>query len=165
MRPWTSFQRSGTLFQGGPLSLELFRDRPVFRRSETPLKVDYDILKVWNLEADRDFKGSELEADRRSERSRPSYFEVWNSNSKQTGILKVWNSNLKWTGSEFTFEADHNIQRFGTPSRLDSLSQRTIKIFQFEADQGISKMEPHFEVDQICGFQIRFTDFWKLPET
>ncbi|GES73505.1 hypothetical protein RCL_jg3993.t1 [Rhizophagus clarus] len=132
MRPWTSFQRSGTLFRGGPLSPELFRGGPVFRRSGTlfrggplspelhrrtiksgtpleadydiskvrnsisgrtiksgtpleadydiskvrnSLEADYDISKVRNLEADRDFEGPELEADRRSERSGPSYFE------------------------------------------------------------------------------------------
>ncbi|GES73385.1 hypothetical protein RCL_jg3896.t3 [Rhizophagus clarus] len=90
MRPWTSFQRSGTLFRGGPLSPELHRrtikSGTPFRGG--PLKADYDISKVWNsleadydiskvrnLEADRDFEGPELEADRRSERSGPSYFE------------------------------------------------------------------------------------------
>ncbi|GES79359.1 hypothetical protein RCL_jg6359.t3 [Rhizophagus clarus] len=84
MRPWTSFQRSGTLFRGGPLKAdryfegpELFRGGPVFRRSETlfrggPLspelhfEADYDISKVRNsLEADYDIsKVRNLEADR-----------------------------------------------------------------------------------------------------
>ncbi|GES87793.1 hypothetical protein RCL_jg11250.t1 [Rhizophagus clarus] len=223
MRPWTSFQRSGTLFRGGPLSPELFRGGPVFRRSGTlfrggplspelhrrtiksgtpleadydiskvrnsisgrtiksgtpleadydiskvrnSLEADYDISKVRNLEADRDFEGPELEADRRSERSGPSYFEA----------------DRYFEGPELQFEVDRVISKVRIHFRSvrnslsqramifegpDSLSLRTIKvwIFQFEADQGISKMEPHFEVDQICGFQIRFTDFWKLPET
>ncbi|GES79013.1 hypothetical protein RCL_jg6041.t1 [Rhizophagus clarus] len=85
MRPWTSFQRSGTLFRGGPLSPELFRGGPVFQRSGTlfrggllspelhrrtiksgtPLEADYDISKVRNsLEADYDIlKIRNLEAD------------------------------------------------------------------------------------------------------
>ncbi|GBC07322.1 hypothetical protein RclHR1_00740005 [Rhizophagus clarus] len=88
-----------------------------FFRSKTPLGADYNISKnsleadqyfeglelfkgpelfrdrlVWNLEADWDFEGPKLEADRRSERSGLSRVI-----SKQTGILKVWNSNSKWT--------------------------------------------------------------------
>ncbi|GET03038.1 hypothetical protein RCL_jg8234.t1 [Rhizophagus clarus] len=78
--------KSGIPFRGGPLSPELFRGGPVFRRSGTPLEADYDISKVRNslevdryfeglelfrggpvrnLEVDRDFEGPELEADRR----------------------------------------------------------------------------------------------------
>ncbi|GET03043.1 hypothetical protein RCL_jg8238.t1 [Rhizophagus clarus] len=82
------FRRSGTLFRGGPLSPELHRRTIKTIKSGTPLEADYDISKVRNsleadydiskvrnLEADRDFEGPELEADRRSERSGPSYFE------------------------------------------------------------------------------------------
>ncbi|GES99006.1 hypothetical protein GLOIN_2v1880882 [Rhizophagus clarus] len=61
---------------GGPLSPELhFEADYDISKVRNSLEADYDISKVRNLEADRDFEGPELEADRRSERSGPSYFE------------------------------------------------------------------------------------------
>ncbi|GBC07321.1 hypothetical protein RclHR1_00740004 [Rhizophagus clarus] len=209
MRPWTSFQRSETLFQGGSLSPKFFRDRliqnsleadryfedlelyfeiqnSISRRtikSETPLEMDYDILKVQNsLEMNWYFEGLELFRDGPVQKSLEAdwYFEglelfrggpvfqksgtLFRGGSLSPELLKV----------DWYFEA--NILgggRFWNSLSLqamifeDSLSQQTIKvwIFQFKADQSISKIELHFETDQICNFQIWFTDFWKLPET
>ncbi|GES73387.1 hypothetical protein RCL_jg3896.t1 [Rhizophagus clarus] len=62
--------KSGTPFRGGPLKADYD-----ISKVWNSLEADYDISKVRNLEADRDFEGPELEADRRSERSGPSYFE------------------------------------------------------------------------------------------
>ncbi|GES73539.1 hypothetical protein RCL_jg4023.t1 [Rhizophagus clarus] len=107
------FRRSGTLFRGGPLSPELHR-RTI--KSGTPLEADYDISKVRNsleadydiskvrnLEADRDFEGPELEADRRSERSGPSYFEA----------------DRYFEGPELPLAAGHDIRRSGLSFAAD----------------------------------------------
>ncbi|GES87816.1 hypothetical protein RCL_jg11270.t2 [Rhizophagus clarus] len=93
--------KSGIPFRGGPLSPELFRGGPV--RNGTPLEADYDISKVRNLEADRDFEGPELEADRRSERSGPSYFEA----------------DRYFEGPELPLAAAHDIRRSGLSFAAD----------------------------------------------
>ncbi|GBB89225.1 hypothetical protein RclHR1_15900001 [Rhizophagus clarus] len=164
MRPWTSFQRSGTplevdydilkvqnsletdwyfedsklfrglkLFRGGPVfqSLELFRGRP-------------------NLEADWDFKGSELQ------------FKV------DQVILKIQNLLSKWTiifeGLDLSFNSLS--QRAMIFEELDSLSQQTIKVRNFNlkwtrifrrsgfSNSKQTRLEPYFETDQICSFRI-----------
>ncbi|GET01054.1 hypothetical protein RCL_jg18795.t2 [Rhizophagus clarus] len=67
------------------------------------LEADYDISKVRNLEADRDFEGPELEADRRSERSGPSYFEA----------------DRYFEGPELPLAAGHDIRRSGLSFAAD----------------------------------------------
>ncbi|GBB90861.1 hypothetical protein RclHR1_17990003 [Rhizophagus clarus] len=133
------------------------------------------ISKVQNsLEADRyieeanqDFEGSELEVNQRSERSRPSQVISKNSNSKRTSILKVWNSLLKQTmifeDLDLSFIEDHDIQRFRLSFTADHKVDQNISKSGSSNSKQI-RLEPHFETDQICGFQIpsglNFEDSW-----
>ncbi|GES79358.1 hypothetical protein RCL_jg6359.t1 [Rhizophagus clarus] len=142
MRPWTSFQRSGTLFRGGPLSLELFRGGPVQNsisrrtiKSGTPLEADYDISKVRNsleadydiskvrnLEADRDFEGPELEADRRSGtliRSEPSRTPIRSGPGYFEGQNSLSKRTMIFEGPELPLAAGHDIRRSGLSFAAD----------------------------------------------
>ncbi|GBB97698.1 hypothetical protein RclHR1_30400002 [Rhizophagus clarus] len=116
-----------------------------FQRFRTPLEADYDISKVWNsLEMDQYFENPEL----------------FRGGLVQNSLEVDW----YFEGSELFRSGP--VQNSLEADRLDSLLQKTIKVRNFNpkwtrifrksesSNLKQTRLEHHFETDQICGFRI-----------